>query len=251
MIEPADHVRHGYTLATIDHLAKIAVRSDRWTTAGDTDERYAAIWHALAERILTAEQPPTREDLFATALSASDRHVREEMHHHGWDVRDLGLGGGSMHRFQRYWNCPNPGFDDAVVERIALGQVWAMIPAHQQDAIRALAATDDHELAAKVLGLKLVTYSSRLRKGRMLARSLWHEHETPALPPRDKRLFNRAAVDGRGRARLTQTQVAELRARRAEGALLKDLAAEVGYTPGGLCTLLVGKRRAAPDPEGA
>ena len=53
---------HGYSLDAINHLAKSALRMDRWNKGGDVDERYAAIWHALAEhlRATAPEHRPAR-----------------------------------------------------------------------------------------------------------------------------------------------------------------------------------------------
>lgn len=87
---------------------------------------------------------------------------------------------------------PLSGWEDAVVERIALRQVMAGIsPAHRR-VLRALAEHGDQEAAARALGTTYATYRSRLRAARAAFRVLWHEGETvPPLWGCDRKSYRR------------------------------------------------------------
>lgn len=241
---------HGYSLNDIDQLATKVIRVDRWRKDLDTRDRHDAARYAITEHLLTAQQPPTRRELADIGLRASDRHVADEMYYRGYDPRNLAAGTAGLPGYQRYWQTTGrTPFDERVVERIALTQIWPRLTTVQQQAVMALALTDDHQAAADTLGLQLSAFSGRMHKARRRARALWHEHETPARLPRDKRLFNRAPIDGRGKPRLTEADLGQIRERRqarGPGSTLRELAAEYGYTAGGLCNLLSGKKRAAP-----
>jgi hypothetical protein len=243
---------HGYSFADIDDIARLVIRVDRYRNDADSTERYLAIRFAVIEHLATATERPAHQDLVNAGRRGSDLHVRAEMHAHGWDRRRSDLGAASLPGFQRYWQgTGRTPIDERIVERIAVRQVWPTLTLAQQQAVMALALTDDHAAAARQLGIPLGNYSSRLRNARIRFHTLWHEHETPRRPRRDKRVLNRVAVDSRGKRRLTESEIEVLRERVAAGEKQNALAAEVGYTPGGLSSLLRGLKKAAPDPEGA
>ena len=254
MTGPIDPARvplwHGYSYEDIDAIARLVIRVDRYRKDADAADRYAAIRFAVIEHLATAGERPARQDLINAGRRGADLHVRAEMHHHGWDRRRIELGSGALPGFQRYWQASGrTPIDERVVERIAVRQVWPTLTLAQQQAVMALALTDDHAAAARQLGIPLGNYSSRLRNARIRFHGLWHEHETPRRPRRDKRVLNRVAVDSRGKRRLTESEVEALRERVAAGEKQNALAAEVGYTPGALSYVLRGRRKAAPDRE--
>lgn len=240
---------HGYSLADIQQLATKVIAVDRWRKDQDIRDRRDAAAYAITEHLLTADHAPTRRQLVDIGLRASDRHVADEMHYRGYDPRNLAAGTGGLPGYQRYWQTTGRSpFDERVVEHVALTQIWPCLTGVQQQALMALALTDDHQAAADTLGIPLSAFSGRMLKARRRAQALWHEHETPARLPRDKRLFNRAPIDGRGKRRLTEADLETIRDRRATkgpGSSLRALAAEYGYTAAALCNLLNGKRRAA------
>jgi hypothetical protein len=257
MTDPVDPAReplwHGYSYADIDAIARLVIRVDRYRTDLDAAERYRAIRFAVIEHLATAAERPAHQDLVKAGRRASDNHVRAEMHAHGWDPRRIEAGSGALPGFQRYWQSSGRvPIDERIVERVAVRQVWPTLTLAQRQAVMALALTDDHAAAAVQLGIPYSSYAARLRKARIRFHALWHEHETPRRQVRDKRVLNRVAVDSRGRRRLTESEVAALRDRVAAGEKQYVLAAEVGYTPGGLSYLLRGLKKAAPnDPTGA
>ncbi|UQA91043.1 helix-turn-helix domain-containing protein [Streptomyces halobius] len=231
-------------MRNIEQAARIAIVLDRWNE-GDADERYDAVLYAITEHLLTTDTPPTARDLVRIGLRASNRHVETEMHHRGYDPRNLAAGSGALPGFLRYWqHTGRVPWDERLVEAVALAQIWPLLTPLQQQAVTALALTGDHQAAADSLGVGMPTHAARLHKARLAVAALWHEHETPRRPARDKRVLARSG-HYRGRRLLTEQDLEALRDRRAEGATLRELAAETGYSAGALCNLLRGKRRPA------
>jgi len=70
---------------------------------------------------------------------------------------------------------------------MALAQIWPRIPAHQQEALHALAAHGDYQAAADALGLKYHTFCKRIKLAREQFLRLWLEGETPRRGWRDRR----------------------------------------------------------------
>ena len=244
-LHPADEpLRHGYTYRQLTQHARMALALDRWHTS-DTTDRYGAALGAIVEHVLTADQRPTPRELVDLGVRATNAYVADEMHHRGYDPRSLAAGAGALPGYLRYWQqSGRTPWDERVVERLALAQVWPQLTLAQQQAVMALALTGDHEQAAASLGLTREAFAGRLQKARTRVFALWYEHETPPTRRRlDKRVLTRTG-EWAGRRLLTEQDLDHLRQRRAEGATLRQLALETGYTAGALCNLLNGKRRA-------
>lgn len=242
---PADEpLRHGYTYRQLTRHARMAIALDRWHT-GDTTDRYHAALAAIVETVLTADDRPTPRQLVDLAVRASNAHVADEMHHRGYDPRNPAAGPGSLPGYLRYWQqTGRTPWDERLVERMAIAQIWPELTLAQQQAVMALALTGDHEQAAASLGLPRTAYAARLRNARLAVAALWHQHETPpARRRRDKRVLTRTG-QWQGRRLLTEHDLDRLRQRRTGGATYRQLAAETGYSAGALCNLLNGKRRA-------
>ncbi|MFI9235818.1 helix-turn-helix domain-containing protein [Streptomyces sp. NPDC053079] len=227
---------HGYTFRDIEQIARLVIAIDRWSHAMGTPDRYQAAQFAITERLLTAEAPPTRNDLINTGLRAADLYVQAEFQTHGFQG-PIG--------FARYWQTTgHVPWEEKLVECVALAQIWPRLTLAQQQAIMSLALTEDHQAAAVQLGLSPSGFAYHLANARKQAIALWHEHETPRPLPKDQRIGNRSG-EHRGRRMLTEQDLEAIRDRRAEGATIRDLAKEVGYSTSGLGNLLTGKRRPA------
>ncbi|MFI9176154.1 hypothetical protein [Streptomyces lincolnensis] len=238
------HVRHGYTLKDIEHLTRLTLRMDRWYTASDIDERYDAVWFAIVEQLLTAEEPPTRKALLDAGTQASDARVRDQMRTHGRCTLNTGQ---PMPRFHAYWNpahAPSP--EPRVIERHALAQIWPLLRPSEQRALTALAMTGDYEEGAAAVGVATSTFQVQISTARRRFFKAWHEHETPSRIWRtDRRVRSRNGKDHLGRQRLNQAQVDTYRARYYEGEKLRVLAAECGLSSTALSALIKGKSKAA------
>lgn len=250
-IEPADEALwHGYSARAIDRLTRAALRLDRWST--QVDERAAAIRFGIIDHLATAEEPPSRLELINVGKAASDKHMIAELRTHGYDRTCPERGGGSAAGFVRYWEAAaRTPFEERVVERVALAQVWPSLSLSQRQAVMALALSEGYEEAVEHLGVRRGTFAARLHHGRRAFAELWHEHETPRRVRRNEHSANQRALSVQGRRRLTVTEVDELRQRNLNGETLTALAAEAGCGAMTLSRLLRGLRQPAPDQEEA
>lgn len=180
--EPAEAggLRGGWTLATLDRLARSVVSNNRtWWPAGDREDLYAAAWHGIVEHLYSAEDVPTRIALMEAGRTALTEDVKATMRHHGArrDTSNNGL------KFSMYWEWAGratPSAEAGIVDRLALNQILQVLPPRQQAAFTALAATSDYYASAQLLGIKSQTFRSLLGRGRAGFRELWHEGETPS-----------------------------------------------------------------------
>lgn len=229
----------------IHRLTLEVLRADRWRTARDLDERYAAAHAAITEHWWTTRGAAGHADLLNAGVTASHAVVRQADQSHGLDLEH----GGVRRNFGRYW--------DAVAARSlrsaenvetlrALVQILDALTEPHREALRAYAETGDKLAAAERLSLKQGTFNKRLRAARSAAAALWFEHETA---PRLGRTRRPGARDGRwkGAPRLTEQQIDILRGRHHDGATYVDLAAELGVDADRLSQLIRGVRPAAPD----
>lgn len=171
-------IRHGYTLTDIHQIAKISVNV-AYGRSMDYRDRYDAAWHAIAEHLCAAEQCPTRLELKNAGVRAVDCLVQNDQRQHGFNSRNPAAG---LPRFERYWALGRvtPSPEDAIVDRVALAQIWPTLSATHQQILLAYAIYSDHTLAAAAAGRNIGTYRSHLRSARAAYRKLWHEHEAPS-----------------------------------------------------------------------
>jgi hypothetical protein len=191
-------LRHGYNLADINRLARMSASTVRMS-GFNYRTGYELAWSAIAELLYTSPEPPTPVDLTHEGWNAIRRHVQVEMRHHG---KDSGKQGADMPRFMAYWESAarrTAGPESAVVERVALWQIWPrLLPSHRE-ALGALAALGDYRLAAEACGRKDSTFRALVADARKAFLALWHEHERPSRPwGQDKRA---ASPDARPAAR--------------------------------------------------
>ena len=186
-------VAHGYTVRDLEHLTRLVLRTDRWYTAGDIDERYNAVWVGIVEQLLTADEPPTRRELLNAGTRANDERVRDEMRTHGRSTHNYGQ---PMPRFHAYWNPANPASPEPrVVERFAVEQIWPKLTPRQQQALAALAVLGDYDQAAAHLCVTPGTYNVLVSNARRRFLLWWHEGETPSRTwGTDRRVGSRTAA---------------------------------------------------------
>lgn len=211
-----EHVNlwHGYDLATLDRLARRAAAIAVGSRILDPGDRYETAWYGIVETIAEAETPPTVRAVVDAGLSAIDRAAEE--HRQTWGMgRTIGNGLGGRPRFQQYWELGRvtPSPEDAVVDRLALRQIWPRLALRHQRALYALAIHGgDHHAAAASLGQTLNSFRTYLKEGRRAYRALWHEHETPT------HMWSRAPADSTQTAMQTVAMRRRQRARRAADA---------------------------------
>lgn len=174
-------IRYGWTLRSLDALARSVVSNNRtWWPAGDREDLHAAAWHGIVEHLYTCNAEPRRSELMEAGRQALAVDVRDTMRHHG-ARRDSSNNG---QKYAMYWEwagrttaSPEAG----IVERLALEQILPALTPGQLAAVHALAATGDYAEAARITGSP-TGLKSQLMKGRRRFRELWHEGETPSKP---------------------------------------------------------------------
>jgi hypothetical protein len=174
-------LRHGYTLAAVDRAVRICIALDHWRKGVmDARERRDLAWMAIIEHLYAAEEAPAERDLIHAGWKAVQRQVERDRSTHGQSHADPYS---EMPYFHRYWwaegrHTSSP--EEGVVERIALGQIWAALSPRYRRALAALAAHEDHDKAAAALGITRRTYNDHLWAGRREFYQLWHEGEKPS-----------------------------------------------------------------------
>jgi hypothetical protein len=144
-------------------------------------ERYETALLAIAEACVTGEGEP----LFAGHRAIQDANGKER-HHHG-----VGIGS-----FGGYWHRGREGFEDDLLDGIAVGQVWAQLAPIHRETFEALLEVDGNcEEAARALGIVPSSYGPRLGRAQKAARKLWHDWEQPS------RHYSTAGVAGFDRYR--------------------------------------------------
>lgn len=205
---------HGYSLDDLDRLARIATVRAFSARLLDPTDRYEIAWGAIVEALAAAAEPIPGGLLVMTGATAINRAGQD--YRHTWGMsRDWYSVEGDVRAYQRYWELarqPMSSHEDAVVDRLALRQIWPRLSPTHQRVLMAFAIHGTHAAAAASLGKKLVTYRTHLKDARADFRRLWHEHETPS------RMWGRSGERGRHTAMQTLANRHRLRARRAAAA---------------------------------
>lgn len=173
-------LRHGYTLADVDRMARTANRTV-WTTAMDIDDRNDAAWHGVVEALYAAEHWVPHYQLISAGQRAIWQTLDDTTRHHG---RRSTRGAEPRSSFEAYWadwtrlHAPSPEW--RVVERTALYQVLVQLPPREREALLALAAHGDYTSAAEAAGMSQNLLRVTLSNARRRFLALWLEGETPA-----------------------------------------------------------------------
>jgi DNA-directed RNA polymerase specialized sigma24 family protein len=218
-------LRHGYNLADLDRLARIATRR-AFGPVLDGRDRYQVAWSAIAEQLYAAAARPDPAGLLAAARGAISTHQWKDLHHRG-----LSLSYQGTPRHAAYWHtmsAPTPSPEAAVVDRAALWQIWPRLTAGERAALHALAVYGTHAAAADALGLAYGTFAARLRRARARFLTLWHEGEQPSRLWRIEMPAHRGT---RTPPALTRGRITRYAALRAEGLTHRQIAARMGLSP--------------------
>lgn len=186
-------IKHGYTLADLDAMARQACAADR-SLASDVRTRYDVAWSAIALALVEAPHWPRRETLVRVGWRAIYDEVRQMRHTYGFRDKDGTQGAASSPRFQEYWWSPTYSFEDHVVERLALGPILATLTESEHAAVTALAVTDDYRAAAAYLGIKDKAFQRRLDMARRKLLARWYY---PDRPPTIRHTDRRVGAHGR------------------------------------------------------
>jgi hypothetical protein len=171
----ATHIAHGYTLADAVQAGTMAAARTRHLTMAPQD-RYELAVQTAAIEMCQADERPDFHLLVHLAIRACQDAVRSELATHGRNRFD----GTPVRTFHGYWEgIRHAPWDEVVVERLALAQVWEQLPERHRDVLAALAAHGQFEEAAASLGVPVGSFRVRLLRARRAFAALWHDGETP------------------------------------------------------------------------
>jgi len=178
-------LRHGYRVDDVHRLAVRAAASRFVPRTLPHDERVDAAWYAIVEHLYVAADCPSPTHLGYVGQQAITEASRLADRHAGVNR----VSRRPMPRWVTYWTqWPTPSHEDGVVERLALLQVLALLPAAQREALVALAMVGDRAGAARALGLTDGGLDSRLQRARAVVYAAWFEGQTPPVRRRDRRV---------------------------------------------------------------
>lgn len=187
-------LRHGYTLADIDAITRLAVRHDP-SLAMDARTRYDIAYSDICLTLYEAEYPPHRGTLIRAGWQAIYREVRAAHRDRGRTGRLVSIAdhpdSGMSRHWVKYWRSDgDSSVDEQVVDRIAVRQVLPSLTGAARVAVVALAATGSYQTAAAALGLSDGTFLQRMMRARRQWTAVWYGDETQ---------HQRAACDRRAR----------------------------------------------------
>lgn len=217
MTRPTPHtepIRHGYTLADVDRVARAAV--DRAAErAMDYRDRYDAAWDAVVVRLM-AEEAPTFQDLWLAGMAAIGQTVKSYKQTHGYSPTT----GTWRPAFERYWDTGRsiPSPEEQIIDRMALRQIWPALSRTHREMLATMAVYGDNVAAADAAERTYATFNSHLKNARKEFFALWHQGETPS------RFWGKG--DRRSRASRTGVQVLRTRHRQRERRAAADRGGE-------------------------
>ena len=180
----AVELRHGFTLAEVHDVARFAVHL-AGPMAGSWWQRYETAWSEIVLHLYTVEYPPQRYELIRAGRLALYDAMTDDRHHYGYyKYKTYGgeFGVASSPPFMKFWwdqltTCPP--FENTVIERVALAQVWMGLSATDRRMLAACAAHDnDYRAAAAAAGVTDQGFRHGIARARCRALELWYGDET-------------------------------------------------------------------------
>lgn len=169
----------GYSFRELHQIAARATVYCRWGDRFPFPERFEIAWAGVVDHLTGCDEPPESFDLYKAGMRAIGRANDKELREHG--ITRSGDGLRAMPSFDAYWaHKTSPAADAAVVDRLAVWQIWPMLRPLHQMAFLALAAHGDYAQAAEAVGYPYSSFSSLISQARVAFLELWHEGETPS-----------------------------------------------------------------------
>lgn len=173
-------LRHGYTLADVHSLARLAVHTDRSHSHRPHLELLDVAFGGIVQHLYAQECPPRRGELVERGRAALRDDKQSEMRFRGVSHHTMA----PMPNHWRYWwflTGPSPSPEGRVVDRLSLLQVWPLLRPDEREALLALAAHEDYQAAADALGLRYHTFCQRVHRGRRRFIAALLDGDTPRV----------------------------------------------------------------------
>jgi hypothetical protein len=169
---------YGRTLADIQQAAGKAARYTYLDSVSYAD-RYDEAWSGIVELLYTSTRPPSDWELLRAGQRALSDMVRQWTRHRGYD--DRAEMPSRRPSFERFWCSPAVSSpEDGIVERVALHQILPLLQPRSRQALFALAAAGQPEVAAEHMGLDKKIFLNQVGAARRQFRRWWHEGEVPS-----------------------------------------------------------------------
>jgi hypothetical protein len=169
----------GYSFRELHQIAARATIYCRWGDRFGFPERFEIAWAGVVDHLAGCDEPPGSFDLYKAGMRAIGRASNKELREHGITRGSNGLQ--AMPSFDAYWaHKTSPAADAAVVDRLAVWQIWPMLRPLHQMAFLALAAHGDYAQAADAVGYPYSSFTTLISQARAAFLELWHEGETPS-----------------------------------------------------------------------
>ena len=200
-----DHIGHGYRYQELREIALMAARAWRYPRIASYDDRREWAFDGIIDLVLTATTYPTVSDLVRAGNDGIRRQVYAVSRMNGRPDRGDQQPG---RNFVIFWYTPHQEVPvDAIVERIALKQVWPLLTPLERLTLNTLAACDfSTPKAAHYLGIPQSTFSQRVMRARRRFAEAWY---WPDRPPAFRRAHQVFDTDQR-RATRRRTMLASL-----------------------------------------
>lgn len=151
----------------------------------DQEEATSLALVAIVELCMTAGTRPEAHELFWAGRSAISLAARQERKHHGYYM-NANVGPGERakvtRRFAAYWDDPETAFgefEETLVERLAVRQVYAALSPRQRMFLDALVTAGTYAGAAALVGMTKSGYHVGLNRARAVARRHWNYPDPP------------------------------------------------------------------------
>ncbi len=120
----------------------------------------------------------TRQEMKTEAYRAIARETAKALAAHGKSRK------GNAPRFAAYWNTRWQDHEDAVLERIAVWQVWDLLDSRTKNVLRAYCENITRDSRARQAGCSPESWNEILSRARAKARQRWFYPETdPGIYP--------------------------------------------------------------------
>ncbi len=142
MFRPPDgdaQLCHGYTVSQVRALSLSLVTKQTWYQSVDFDLRLEGARHAAIEHIYASDLPPEPSGVLRAAATAVGQDVQQLHRFYGRNTHDR-YASTVAGVYRNWWSAASPchGPESAVIDRMALAQIWPRLRPEHREALAAL-----------------------------------------------------------------------------------------------------------------
>lgn len=160
----------------------VVTRDTWWSHLLSFDDRLEIAWSAMMEEICLGDRRPSDRELLVRAAGAIQREAHHLRAAHGTgnvNSKAVAVPGLNFHRY--WWQRHASGFEDQVVDAVAVAQIWERLTPRERTVLTALEKADgDVRAAADALEYSVVYFRELVKQARDHFLEWWHEGEQPS-----------------------------------------------------------------------